>query len=212
MRAWPGYSEDKGTSHARISTIVRQNLSAEIDNTIEAEVVDIKSAELVVVALPRNIRFKNDFDETIKNHLSGQAVVGDTTINIQLASTKRGEINTQVYIVEMVPKEGAIITANTEIQLSERPKDYWIELREYSILYEPVKRSTVHIRTILHRIPRILFILVLLVFFATTMFVVSYILSIVTDPAFLSWLTGLSSLSLVLAYLLNAMYSNKDDF
>lgn len=206
LRAYPGYPEDEGKQRARCDGIVRKNLGVEIDQRVEAEVFNPKPAELVVIARSKELRYQGSLKELFKNHLSGKAVVGDKLVNINPDSKKNQWARVQVYIVETVPSEGCIIHEGTEIELSERPTEYWTELRKHSILYRPIKKFTIYTKTLLYRLPRILVVTMVLMMFVATVFTISYLLSIATEPGFLSWLTGLSSLSLVLVYIMNVYY------
>ena len=115
--AWPSYPTDKGLGIIRVDSRSRKNTGVNIDDTIEIQKVEAKTAQNIVLA-PSSMKVRSNqrFESFVKRKLVNYPVTLDDFINISIGISR--EITFKV--ISLRPKGICIIKNETSLHISEQ--------------------------------------------------------------------------------------------
>jgi transitional endoplasmic reticulum ATPase len=120
-RVWPGYPEDEGRGVVRIDGQLRQEAGVGIDDKVTIETADVKPANSVTIALPRNLQIRGDITPHIRDKLSGQAITKGQNVPFGFGLMGMGSGQSIPLKVASTDPEGTVVvTDSTQIDVSER--------------------------------------------------------------------------------------------
>jgi transitional endoplasmic reticulum ATPase len=120
-RVWPGYPEDEGRGVVRIDGQLRQEAGVGIDDKVTIETADVKPANSVTIALPRNLQIRGDITPHIRDKLSGQAITKGQNVPFGFGLMGMGSGQSIPLKVASTNPEGTVVvTDSTQIDVSER--------------------------------------------------------------------------------------------
>ncbi|WP_416840988.1 CDC48 family AAA ATPase [Haloferax sp. DFSO52] len=124
-RVWPGYPEDQGTGIIRIDGRLRQQAGVGIDDRVEVEKADVKSAKRVTIALPQNLRIGGNIGTYIRDKLSGQPVTKGQNVQLPLGFgfMSASSQSVPIKIASTDPDGTVVVTDSTEFQVSQKPAE-----------------------------------------------------------------------------------------
>jgi transitional endoplasmic reticulum ATPase len=113
---WPGYSEDTGKGIIRIDGYTRNNAGASIDEKVTVQKVEAKKASKITLAPTEPLRIEGA-EDYLAQLLEGRVVTRGDHIPIGIMGRK---VDLVVASVQP-PAAAAIITADTQIAIGEKP-------------------------------------------------------------------------------------------
>jgi transitional endoplasmic reticulum ATPase len=123
-RVWPGYPEDEGRGVVRIDGQLRQEAGVGIDDKVTIETADVKPANSVTIALPRNLQIRGDITPHIRDKLSGQAITKGQNVPFGFGLMGMGSGQSIPLKVASTDPDGTVVvTDSTQIEVSERPAE-----------------------------------------------------------------------------------------
>ncbi len=87
--AWPSYPQDSGLGIIRIDSRLRKNTGTSIDDTIQIEKVEAKTAKNVVLA-PSNVKIRTNprFESFVKRKLNNYPITDDDLVFISIGLSR----------------------------------------------------------------------------------------------------------------------------
>lgn len=116
-KVFPGYKEDLDQRIIRIDGGLRQAANVVIDEKVSIEKIEVKLAERVVVALPKNIMLSGDVDHLIISRLKGRAISKGQKMQIGFGLLGPGW-RIPILITATEPKGVVEVTEKTTIEFS----------------------------------------------------------------------------------------------
>ncbi|MCJ7443752.1 MAG: CDC48 family AAA ATPase [Methanotrichaceae archaeon] len=113
---WPGYPDDTGSSAVRLDGNIRRNAEVSIDDRVPIKVIQAASAEKVVFAPTVPLRITGG-EEYLKRYMEGRVITRGDIIELSVMGRKIELMAVRVS----PPKEAAVISDKTAIEISEKP-------------------------------------------------------------------------------------------
>lgn len=141
-RAWPGYDEDTGEGIIRIDGRIRHEAGVKIDGTVEvSRIDDLTEAESITIRIPKDYKIHGDIEGLISKNISGDPITEGQTIPFSadfgtLGAQKHEPLQLDVTNVE--PSDPAVVTGNTEINISKVSSDQLSKEAQSDVAYEDI--------------------------------------------------------------------------
>jgi transitional endoplasmic reticulum ATPase len=132
-KVFPGYKEDSDQRIIRIDGGVRAAANVVIDEKVSIERIEVKLAERVVVALPKNIMLSGDVDHLIISRLKGRAISKGQNMQIGFGLLGPGW-RIPILITATEPKGVVEVTDKTTIEFSRQVAEEALKNSKRSVI------------------------------------------------------------------------------
>lgn len=119
-RVWPGYPEDDGSRVVRVDGTIRRAIGVDLDDDVTVTKAEMAPAASVDVALDEHVQPSEGFRKHVRHRLSGRPVMEEEELAVRVDGS---DGTVELRILEVVPSSPAIVTATTDVRISDRPYD-----------------------------------------------------------------------------------------